>query len=190
MPHKLFELMRTASPAGFDSSNIFAIRKNKVTLSPVMRFIFLLGTVQCMTNVVHINDGLINGNIVDFNGQEVGEYMGIPYAAPPTGNLRFMPPHRPAQWGSAMIDTLERKPLCAQTKEFEGYTSAEDCLFLDVFTPSKSTNYESDKKAVMVWIHGGRVVQGAGFLFSADRSSNRVGKIQNKILPIAAPPSL
>jgi len=137
-----------------------------------MRAIFLWGTVQSLTNVVNINDGLINGNIVDFNGQEVGEYLGIRYAAPPTGDLRFMPPQKPVQWGSAMIDTTERKPLCAQSQVFEGFTSAEDCLFLDVYTPSKSTNYESDKKAVMVWIHGGRVVQRAGFLVSADPGSN------------------
>lgn len=122
---------------------------------PTMKFyiILCLNSVQCATNILDINDGQIVGNVEYFGEKRVEEYLGIPYAMPPTGNRRFMSPEPPAKWGSSTIDTLERKPLCAQSREWEGFTSSEDCLFLDVYTPSnKLTN---DKKAVMVWIHGG-----------------------------------
>lgn len=88
-------------------------------------------------------------------------YRGIPYAAPPVGELRWKAPQPPAHW-QGVRQATEFSHDCMQiTPNFPDYlkplhaTSAsksEDCLYLDVWTPANSA---SDKLPVMVWIHGG-----------------------------------
>lgn len=77
-------------------------------------------------------------------------YLGIPYAEPPVGELRWQPPqpHRPWQ---AVLDATRFGAHCLQASL--GYAGAfsEDCLFLNVFAPKSA----GDLKPVMVWIHGG-----------------------------------
>jgi para-nitrobenzyl esterase len=88
--------------------------------------------------------------------QATGVYRGIPYAAPPTGPLRWLPPQPATPW------TTPRRcdafgPVCPQP----GYSGAmsEDCLFLNVWTPAKNAG---DRLPVMVWIHGGAFTLGSG----------------------------
>ena len=92
-------------------------------------------------------------------------FKGIPYAAPPVGNLRWREP-RPAARGRACgRRTLWRRlhpgaGLSAENGGDPGRLS-EDCLYLNVWTPSAE---RSAKLPVMVWIHGGAYVFGAGGL--------------------------
>lgn len=77
-------------------------------------------------------------------------YFGIPYAAPPVGNLRWAPPASPAKW-----DTLANtgsNPPCLQTSSspFRLSNGQEDCLYLDVHAPTSEGPFP-----VMVWFHGG-----------------------------------
>ncbi len=80
-------------------------------------------------------------------------YRGIPYAAPPVGSLRWQPPQAPKPW-SGTLDATRFANHCPQNASFSGFASTtEDCLYLNVFVPSKT-----DPKAnlpVMVWFHGG-----------------------------------
>ena len=100
----------------------------------LLESLLLLGSAE--GSVVETKNGLIEGTLAKFGDAIVGEYLGIPFAKPPVGKLRFKHPERPESW-SEILETKERKPLCSQEKVWEGFTNSEDCLFLDVYTPSE-----------------------------------------------------
>ena len=107
--------------------------------------------------VVQTSEGPVRGFVRD----GVYEFLGIPYAAPPVGALRWMPPQPVAHW---------RKPLkatkfantCAQVTELGVFAGPpninEDCLYLNVFTTRVGGAERGN--AVLVWIHGGGNVDG------------------------------
>ena len=82
-------------------------------------------------------------------------YFGIPFAAPPVGNLRWMPPAPPQSWAAPLAKTQSNAP-CLQTGATDPLrlpNGTEDCLYLDVPTP-RAVDGERGRP-VMVWIHGG-----------------------------------
>ncbi len=102
-----------------------------------------------------MEDGSLQGTTED--GLRV--YRGIPYAAPPVGDLRWRPPQPAAKWeGVRAADKFGR--ACIQTNQAIANLPApsEDCLYLNVWTPAKRAK---DKLPVLVWIHGGGFVAGA-----------------------------
>jgi para-nitrobenzyl esterase len=87
------------------------------------------------------------------------EFLGIPYAAPPVGSLRWRPPQPAARW-SGVRDATQFAPHCAQSvSPFGQASTSEDCLYLNVFTPPGSAR-ANHRLPVMVWIHGGALVTG------------------------------
>ncbi|HEY2386112.1 MAG TPA: carboxylesterase family protein [Candidatus Binatia bacterium] len=85
------------------------------------------------------------------------KFLGIPYAAPPVGALRWTPPQAHAPWMTP-IDASAFGPHCAQsTSPFGQVSSSEDCLYLNVYVPvHKGFALDIHRlKPVMVWIHGG-----------------------------------
>lgn len=108
------------------------------------------------TAALDIAGGAVRG-VVTADG--VREYLGIPYAAPPVGNLRWMPPQAPAKWANVK-DVVKFGNSCPQTitlVTFAAKSDTEDCLYLNVFAPDGA----SGKLPVMVWIYGGALVDGA-----------------------------
>jgi para-nitrobenzyl esterase len=92
-------------------------------------------------------------------GQAAGgidEFLGVPYAAPPVGPLRWRAPQPPAHW-SGVRPATQYGAHCPQygSKFGQGSTS-ENCLFLNVFAPAGSNR----SLPVMVWIHGGDLTAG------------------------------
>ncbi|HET7086772.1 MAG TPA: carboxylesterase family protein [Rhizomicrobium sp.] len=89
----------------------------------------------------------------------VAQFLGIPYAKPPVGNLRWMPPQPAAKWVSVR-KADKFGPICAQVTTLGPFAgppnSNEDCLYLNVFTPAVKA-----KLPVLVWIHGGGYYDGA-----------------------------
>src|SRR2546430_2139864 len=87
----------------------------------------------------------------------VDESLGVPYAVPPVGVLRWQAP-RPAPPWSGVRAATAFGPHCAQPATPFGQASmSEDCLYLNVFAPA---GRGTGRLPVMVWIHGGALVTG------------------------------
>jgi para-nitrobenzyl esterase len=99
----------------------------------------------------------------------VNKYLGIPYAVPPVGELRWQPPQPLARWQTPR-DATQFGNHCPQgPSPFGTESTTEDCLYLNVFTPNGKVAQEKNGKTklkqakrlpVMVWLHGGALVVG------------------------------
>ena len=108
-----------------------------------------VSTAAVHSPIVRTDDGLLGGTVSD----AMDEYLGIPYAAPPVGALRWEPP-APASGWSGVREATELGPHCAQPASPYGIAStSEDCLYLNVYAPPGAS--EHSRLPVMVWIHGG-----------------------------------
>jgi para-nitrobenzyl esterase len=101
-------------------------------------------------------DGAVRGKTTG----TADEFLGIPYAAPPVGRLRWRAPQPAAHW-SGVRDATTFGPHCAQpATPFGVASSSEDCLYLNVFAPAGRKDGGDDDRPVMVWIHGGGLLIG------------------------------
>src|SRR5277367_2119883 len=106
---------------------------------------------------------------------EVQVYKGIPFAAPPVGDLRWRSPKPAAKWeGVRAADKFASN--CLQRQANGGgfppnggirpeNNMSEDCLYLNVYTAAKTAK---DKRPVMVWIHGGALTSGTGAIYEGE----------------------
>ena len=111
--------------------------------------------------VVQSRNGLVRGVATN----QFDQFLGLPYAAPPVRDLRFAPPAAPESWrGIRSAD--QQAPACLQfepTGIREEQAVSEDCLYLDVYRPSKVA--KNAKLPVMLWFHGGGHTQGTGVIY-------------------------
>jgi len=109
--------------------------------------------------VVYTDKGAVRGLVKD--GVDV--YLGIPYAAPPVGNLRWRPPQPAHRWNGVRVAT-EYANTCPQVTELGAFagpsSTSEDCLYLNVFTTGSSHAHHHGSKPVIVWLHGGGNLDG------------------------------
>jgi len=108
------------------------------------------------TSVVRTSAGDVQGLIASSTGQ----FLGIPYAAPPIGDLRWRPPRDPNPWPKTLQATKFAN-TCPQPQRgmFAAPSDTEDCLYLNVFTPDSAPN-QATRRPVMVWFHGGGLFSG------------------------------
>ncbi|MDJ0463883.1 carboxylesterase family protein [Streptomyces sp. H27-C3] len=110
---------------------------------------------------VSTSDGRLAGQVHD----RAEEFLGIPYAAPPLGKLRFGAPQPPRRW-SRERDATRLAPACLQFSPFglrDPQAVSEDCLYLDVYRPRGAR--PGARLPVLFWIHGGGYSQGTGTQF-------------------------
>ena len=108
-------------------------------------------------DVVPIDAGPVRG----YAATGVSSFLGIPYAAPPVGELRWKPPVAPASWDQPR-DGGAFGSSCVQTVTYNDFAErslSEDCLYLNVFAPASG---RERPRPVMVWIHGGSLINGRG----------------------------
>lgn len=112
-------------------------------------------------SVVRTTYGTVRGTLNPDNRV----FLGIPFAAPPTGELRWRAPRPPAPW-SGVRDATKVSDQCVQV----GWPGtpppgSEDCLYLNVWTPRRTTS----PKPVMVFLHGGGFIVGSGRYYDPKR---------------------
>lgn len=126
------------------------------------------GVSRLLSEPVRTASGLITGEAAKQQG--VAVFKGIPFAAPPVGDLRWKPAQPVASWaGVRAADKFSA--ACMQPRQAQRAPNnravdlpdsppiSEDCLYLNVWTPASSANA---KLPVMVWIYGGAYTEGAG----------------------------
>uniref|UniRef100_A0A8C9PZC3 Carboxylic ester hydrolase n=1 Tax=Spermophilus dauricus TaxID=99837 RepID=A0A8C9PZC3_SPEDA len=117
--------------------------------------------------------GQVRGRLVHVKGTDVGvhTFLGIPFAKPPVGPLRFAAPEPPEPW-SGVRDGTSHPAMCLQNADalnledlnLQGInlppiSMSEDCLYLSIYAPAHAR--EGSNLPVMVWIHGGALVMGS-----------------------------
>ncbi len=106
-------------------------------------------------------EGKVHGKTI--NDGKVKAFLGLPYAAPPVGDLRWKAPEPPVNW-KGVRDATSYGAHCAQNHVYDDMFfpdagNSEDCLFLNVFAPADAK--ANSKLPVMFWIHGGGYTAGS-----------------------------
>jgi para-nitrobenzyl esterase len=114
----------------------------------------------------------VQGNVVGASIRDgrVHAWRGLPFAAPPVGELRWHAPQPPAAW-TEQREALESGSPCAQLGG-DPIMGNEDCLYLDVFAPTfaaEAVPTGADRLPVMFWIHGGGNSMGSGDMLDPSR---------------------
>ncbi len=112
-------------------------------------------TVLSPDTPVRVTGGQVQGVVSDEN-PEIVRFKGIPFAAPPVGELRWRPPAAVVGW-EGVRDASTSGAICPQWRG-DSAVGEEDCLSLNVWAPRETT----EPLPVMVWIHGGGYRLGSG----------------------------
>ncbi len=124
-----------------------------------------------------ISDGKVRGRLTPSG--DIAVFRGIPYAAPPVGDLRWRPPQPVEPW-EGVFEADGFSDIAWQPGHEEGAfyqrefyfgdypRMNEDCLYLNVWTPADAVGDAGRKLAVAVWIHGGAYINGYGHEVTMD----------------------
>ncbi|HTX76623.1 MAG TPA: carboxylesterase family protein [Terracidiphilus sp.] len=140
---------------------IFSVSKVACALAAAA-LLALSVTASADPLTVKTADGKVHGKTI--NGDKVRAWLGIPFAAPPVGDLRWKGPQPAAKWKGER-DATKFGAHCAQNPVFadmifQDAGASEDCLFLNVYAPA--TADKNSALPVMFWIHGGGYSGGSG----------------------------
>jgi len=127
----------------------------------VLLALFLVAPVMAQNPQVIISNGKLEGTFNTATG--INSYKGIPYALPPVGELRWKAPQPPANWSGVLkADHFSHMPMQKRIYAdmiFRADTMSEDCLYLNVWTPTRSS---TAKLPVLVYFYGGGFAAGDG----------------------------
>jgi para-nitrobenzyl esterase len=120
------------------------------------------------TPVVATRSGPVQGLVKDGTWQ----FLGLPFAKPPLGPLRWRPPESPAPW-TAVRQATAFGPSCPQGHDIGDFakpSETEDCLYLNVYAPARPSKAP---RAVMVWFPGGALFAGAADDYDGSKLARR-----------------
>jgi para-nitrobenzyl esterase len=114
-------------------------------------------------DVVAVQLGQVRGRV----DERVIQFLGVPYAAPPVGPLRWAAPQAPEAWSGVRDCTKPALPAAQGAGEVAGGSENEDCLFVNICVPQGSADGQA--KPVMVWLHGGGFSSGTANTYDPKR---------------------
>lgn len=122
----------------------------------------MLNSYSCLVEIKQ-------GKIMGFTFDGIHSWRGIPYATPPTGQLRWRAPRPPEPWENIRDSTLFSFASCQDSEYYKKYNGepgifSEDCLYLNIWSPA----VRGHSLPVMVWLHGGSYTSGSGSLPTYD----------------------
>ncbi|CAO2610079.1 Acylcarnitine hydrolase [Lemmus lemmus] len=151
---------------------------NAVVFGLLLLLLHVQGQDSSEANPIrNTHTGQVQGSLIQVNDTKVGvhRFLGIPFAKPPVGPLRFAPPEAPEPW-SGVRDETSYPAICLQNVDMmnsEGLkklkmnvpptSMSEDCLYLNIYTPAHA--HEGSNLPVMVWIHGGALIVGMASMY-------------------------
>ncbi|GAD92661.1 triacylglycerol lipase [Paecilomyces variotii No. 5] len=144
--------------------------------------LLLLSACYCLlSSFAAAQDTLVDLGYAKYHGQAfsngISRWLGIRYAAPPVGDLRFAAPQDPVASGKT-VNATQHGPVCISTSTYPTPSDmSEDCLFLDVYAPSNAKK-SSEKLPVYFFIQGG------GFNALSNANYNGAGLLQASNLSI------
>nr|ATJ44492.1 acetate esterase 18 [Helicoverpa armigera] len=118
---------------------------------------------------VEVSQGTLQGKeCTTYYGKKYYSFEGIPYAKPPVGRLRFRDPQEPESW-KGIRDATRPGNKCCQLNPYiqSNLEGSEDCLYLNVYTPSLPSE-KLEKLPVLFFVHGGRFIFGYGDYYKPD----------------------
>lgn len=150
----------------------------RIFLTMMLSFVMAVAYGQSSDRyVVAVEGGKVEG-VSSSSSSDVAVFKGIPYAAPPVGELRWCNPQPVVPWEGVMsADKFKKicpqvltRPLTSYPEKYRSlYTEHdEDCLYLNVWTPAEAVGNPDAKLPVMFWIHGGQYKTGSGITMSTD----------------------
>lgn len=147
------------------------MKKNFILLSISFLFLFKVNAQQPIKESL-LNVKVTNGVLEGVSESGVSVFRGIPYAQPPVGNLRWKAPQPFPNWsGVRKADKFGPRPMqkfIFTDMKFRSDSVSEDCLYLNVWTPAKSTK---DHLPVLVYFYGGGFIAGGSSEYRYDGES-------------------